>query len=93
MTIDLEQRIRERAYQIWEQEGRIDGRADQHWQMAKLELTNADEALSAPHAIEAPSTTAQPAQPAKKSRRASTAKTAPVSAVAPRRRRTTATLQ
>jgi hypothetical protein len=90
MTIDLEQRIRERAYQIWEQEGRVDGRADQHWQTAKLELTNAEEASSAPPAIEAPAMTAQPV---KKSRRASTAKTAPVPAAAPRRRRATATLQ
>ncbi len=28
------QRVRERAYQIWLQEGRPDGRADDHWDMA-----------------------------------------------------------
>lgn len=29
-----EQRIRELAHQIWESEGRPDGDADRHWQMA-----------------------------------------------------------
>ena len=32
---DLEQRIRARAHQLWEQEGRPDGRADSHWEQAK----------------------------------------------------------
>lgn len=31
---DVEQRIREQAYQIWLQEGRPEGRADMHWKMA-----------------------------------------------------------
>jgi len=39
MTSDLEQKIRERAYQIWESEGRIDGRADEHWHRAIAEVT------------------------------------------------------
>jgi hypothetical protein len=30
----LEQRIRERAYRLWEQEGRPEGRADVHWDEA-----------------------------------------------------------
>jgi hypothetical protein len=30
----LEERIRQRAYRIWEDEGRPDGRADAHWDMA-----------------------------------------------------------
>ncbi len=30
-----EQRIRERAYYIWLAEGRPEGRADKHWQLAK----------------------------------------------------------
>lgn len=30
--------IRERAHQIWEREGCPDGRADEHWQMARSEL-------------------------------------------------------
>jgi hypothetical protein len=32
---DLEQRIRERAYLMWEMEGRPDGRADEYWHRAR----------------------------------------------------------
>ena len=32
--MEMEQRIRERAQQIWEDEGRPEGRADIHWQQA-----------------------------------------------------------
>lgn len=32
----LEQVIREKAYQIWENEGYPEGRAEAHWEMAKL---------------------------------------------------------
>ena len=34
----LEQRIRERAYEIWNASGREDGRADEHWLSAEREL-------------------------------------------------------
>ena len=30
-----EQRIRERAYELWEREGRPEGRADQYWRRAE----------------------------------------------------------
>ena len=33
-----QQRVRERAYAIWEQEGRPEGRAERHWLMADGEL-------------------------------------------------------
>ncbi|RYY02538.1 MAG: DUF2934 domain-containing protein [Gammaproteobacteria bacterium] len=33
-----ENRIREYAYQIWESEGRPNGRADQHWEQANRSL-------------------------------------------------------
>lgn len=36
-----EHRIRLRAYEIWEEEGRPDGRADEHWMMAKWQLEGA----------------------------------------------------
>lgn len=36
-------RIRLRAYEIWEEEGRPDGRADEHWRMAKWQLESADD--------------------------------------------------
>jgi Protein of unknown function (DUF2934) len=32
---NLEQRIREHAYQIWVSEGRPQGRAEAHWEMAR----------------------------------------------------------
>jgi hypothetical protein len=87
MTTDLEQKIRERAYQIWEQEGHVHGRADQHWILAELELTGA----ASSSVIETPVTTAEPA---KKGRRAAAAKTtASARAATPRRRRPAATLQ
>jgi len=38
MTIDSETRVRERAYYIWEREGRPQGRELQHWQAALHEL-------------------------------------------------------
>ena len=38
MTDDRQQRIRQRAYQIWLDEGRPDGRHEEHWQQAESEL-------------------------------------------------------
>jgi Protein of unknown function (DUF2934) len=35
---DKEQRIRTRAYEIWEREGRHDGWAEDHWRRAELEV-------------------------------------------------------
>jgi len=36
--MDQEQRVRERAHQIWEEEGCPDGRAKEHWARACREL-------------------------------------------------------
>ena len=33
---DREQQVRERAYYMWEAEGRSHGRADIHWAMAEI---------------------------------------------------------
>ena len=35
---DREQKIRERAHQIWEQEGRPDGREQEHWERPSREV-------------------------------------------------------
>ena len=35
---DLEQQIRERAYQLWVAEGSCDGESDRHWLAAESEL-------------------------------------------------------
>ncbi|MFC5354941.1 DUF2934 domain-containing protein [Azospirillum himalayense] len=38
-----EHRIRHRAYEIWEQEGRPEGRRAEHWERACRELQEEDE--------------------------------------------------
>lgn len=38
MNQDLKNRIRERAYEIWITQGRLDGQADQHWLAAEREV-------------------------------------------------------
>jgi hypothetical protein len=48
---DLEARIRERAYDLWTQEGRPDGRQHAHWEQARRELcTPGGDAVSAAEA-------------------------------------------
>lgn len=41
MDYNEEDVIRRRAYEIWEREGRPEGRADAHWNMAREELAQA----------------------------------------------------
>ncbi len=36
--MDKEERIRQRAYALWEQEGRPEGRQEEHWQRARDEI-------------------------------------------------------
>ncbi len=36
----LEDRIRNRAYELWIASGRLDGQADQHWLTAEREVLN-----------------------------------------------------
>jgi hypothetical protein len=38
MDADLHERIRRRAYELWEQEGRPEGRALDHWHQAEAEV-------------------------------------------------------
>jgi hypothetical protein len=45
MASDREQQIRERAYRIWEEEGRPTGRNRENWQRAETEIAD-EEALS-----------------------------------------------
>jgi hypothetical protein len=42
---DREERIRERAHQLWEQEGRPDGRDADHWERAAREVDAEDRSL------------------------------------------------
>ena len=39
VTNEVEKRIRERAFQMWIEEGQPDGRDKEHWERAKEELT------------------------------------------------------
>jgi hypothetical protein len=39
MELSLEEHIRQRAYEIWEQEGRPDGHDCEHWLQAQAEIT------------------------------------------------------
>jgi Protein of unknown function (DUF2934) len=48
VTIDILQRIRQRSYQLWEQEGRPEGRHLDHWLQAEQELAE----LAAKNAVE-----------------------------------------
>jgi len=46
--MDREERIRQRAHEIWEREGRPEGREQQHWYQALEEITvEEDGSLSA----------------------------------------------
>jgi hypothetical protein len=38
MSMEHESRIRERAQALWEQEGRPEGRHDEHWRRASQEI-------------------------------------------------------
>ena len=44
---DRDDLIRERAYHIWEREGRPHGRNDEHWQLAAEEIAAEERALAA----------------------------------------------
>lgn len=47
MSADMDKSIRERAYDIWENEGRPEGRSEQHWEQARAELTDQNQSTSA----------------------------------------------
>ena len=47
MAADREEKIRERAYAIWLDEGSIDGRDQEHWLEAEKEITK-EEATAEP---------------------------------------------
>jgi len=68
MDQDREQRIRTRAYEIWEREGRQEGGHETHWQQAEKELRDEEAGEQQP----AEDAAAKPAAAApKRKRRAS----------------------
>jgi hypothetical protein len=46
MPDDLVERIRARAYEMWEQEGCPDGRAEVHWEQARILVAIEDDRTS-----------------------------------------------
>ena len=50
MGSDREMRIRQRAYEIWDRDGRLEGRADEHWRRAELEIMAEESAREVPQA-------------------------------------------
>jgi hypothetical protein len=46
MAYPTDEQIRERAYQLWEQLGRPEGRADEFWHLAEQDLLNEDRAAT-----------------------------------------------
>jgi hypothetical protein len=80
MNQSLNQRIRERAYEIWRAHGCPDGQAEQHWLAAECEILHDDNAIaSAPQVCkisDAPKSIAAQVALVKKSKRTSRKKTA-----------------
>jgi hypothetical protein len=46
MAYPTDEQIRERAYQLWEQLGRPEGRADEFWHLAEQDLLNEERAAT-----------------------------------------------
>ena len=58
MSDDRDQRVKERAYELWENEGRPAGRHDDHWDQARREIEERDgdlaSGMEAPPPLESP---------------------------------------
>jgi hypothetical protein len=52
MSESREQAVRERAYALWEQDGRPDGRGVAHWSQAEMEIA-VEQALAAQDKVKA----------------------------------------
>ena len=48
MDADIHERVRERAHQLWLQEGCPEGRGNEHWQQAQRDVLASSEATPAP---------------------------------------------
>jgi Protein of unknown function (DUF2934) len=73
MQADRQDRIRERAYQIWLAEGRIEGRHDEHWQRAEREIAE-EEAGARPGRVRSAGSKAAATPKAPRRRRAAAPK-------------------
>jgi len=57
---DYEQRVRERAHEIWVREGKPEGRAEDHWALAREEISEAEGIADTLKPIEPEGPTAEP---------------------------------
>ena len=48
MAAEMDERVRQRAYQLWEQEGRPEGQAEHHWRQAEAEVAGVNPGDEAP---------------------------------------------
>ena len=87
MTPDLEEMIRQRAHEIWEQEGRPHGRHEDHWQKAAGEITQELEHIKAAHTPATAEEIEAPAAPRRGRPRKAETPTTGEGAAAPRKRR------
>jgi Protein of unknown function (DUF2934) len=58
--IDQEKRIRGRAHRIWEEEGRPEGRAEIHWNMARELIAGEENLEDSPKPVPNPAAEAEP---------------------------------
>ena len=95
MQSDRQERITERAYQIWVAEGRVHGRHDEHWRRAEREIAEEETKVAAALANRAAGTaktTRRRAPATSAGARKTASKTgATAAAPAPQRRRRTPT--
>jgi hypothetical protein len=46
-TMTMEEKIRVRAYELWQQDGSLEGCADEYWHLARAQVENE---MAVPHA-------------------------------------------
>jgi cell division septation protein DedD len=63
MSNDRQKRIEQRAYEIWEREGRRSGMDAENWQRAEAEIAQEEAEASTAELAEAEALTAKPAEP------------------------------
>ncbi len=70
MSLDVEQRIRDRAYEIWQEQGCPDGCDHEHWFMAEQEIAATAGVAAAPKATSRKAGSAKAGDKAPKAARA-----------------------
>ncbi|MBV8456529.1 MAG: DUF2934 domain-containing protein [Acetobacteraceae bacterium] len=70
----VEQQIRNRAYQIWEEEGRPHGREHEHWERARSDVLAAQKTRAATPPASLKKATGKPSESSAKPKRAKSSK-------------------